>query len=193
MEDRKERTIKFNYTNPDHIIPICEKIGQESGNSAPFEIWQHNATDKSVILTFKNKHLFEKRMQEPSMTFQGSKINFFPFTQYPLPVRVKGIPIDMKEEVIKDIFGIYGGVTNVKECRGRILNCKYLDGIPNGDKWVILNIKNPVARFVESRGLRFACYYHGQPPTCVYCRCVGHNADLCPKLLCELCNVQGHN
>lgn len=133
------------------------------------------------------------RMSQPRFMFNDKALDIFPFDKHPIPIRVKGIPVDMNNDAITDILSQYGEVIDVKDCRSHIANCRFLNGIPNGDKFIILNVKKDIPRFIDYRRLRLLCMHNGQPPTCNYCRQIGHLPDTCPKLLCSLCDLRGHH
>lgn len=57
LSDRKERSLIIHDAEENTVMQICQVLGDESGDSRPFECIQHSSKDKLLTIVYRNKKL----------------------------------------------------------------------------------------------------------------------------------------
>ena len=97
-------------------------------------------------------------------------------------------PFEEEDEVIKETFGCFGLVKNVRLQ-------KYLSrpDIYTGTRLVDVVLSEPPPRVVNINGYMCRVWYKGQPLICNLCGTSGHRSSECPnRNKCRLCGAKGH-
>lgn len=193
FEGRRNHAIKFFYSSQEEMLEFCELLGEKLGHPSPFQAWQNIDREKTASLVLRTRQLYEKAINMSNLKYKNNTLKFYPANATPMAIRVKNIPLSITDEDMKVFFSHYGEVTDIKHGRSRLPECKYLNGIENGDRIIFLLMTKEIPRLLQYRSCQFIVSYSGQSAYCNYCKSEGHLVKTCPKLHCQFCNEQGHN
>uniref|UniRef100_A0A0E4C7B9 Uncharacterized protein n=1 Tax=Anopheles gambiae TaxID=7165 RepID=A0A0E4C7B9_ANOGA len=127
---------------------LCAFVDVKDANTAIRVVEQN---DERNIIEYKGK-----RYTIPVTMEDGSVV-----------VKLHDLSGRVQDEEIKEFFGEYGTVREVKEgVWGKGLPT---EGLPNGFRYVTMVITKPIPSYVTIAGIKTLTTHRGQRPTCRYC------------------------
>ena len=146
---------------------------------------QVDAQSKCVIFKLSLEQRFHKILQSEDTDLQFSYVD-----GSAVPVRISdagttrkvvtisGLPFELPDELFTTFLASFGTVRSVKR---DMWQDKYFGQIENGNRTVLMEIKNPIPSRVTIEGAVAYVTYSGQQKTCHYCQAPGHMVAECPK------------
>lgn len=180
-------TIQFEVKGYDHsdFLNIVREITKQHGTEK-IKCIQPLGGGKFQV-TFKTQEIAIKAATV-GLKYGSERYPFTELAAVSTAIYVKRAPYELKHETIVQILNNYGIVKEIKH----VPIDEQFPEISNGDRRVIMVIKNEIPNWIKIGPYTLMIYYRGIKKTCRTCNSEDHYAANCPSVLCHRCKSVGH-